>query len=291
MTQVAILGLGLMGGSLGLALKQRHPTITVHGYTRSRERGQLALSRGAINHFHDQPGDAVRTADLVVLCAPILAIPEQLQSVMEYLKDDAVVTDVGSTKSEVQHACSVLLKGRGAVFVGSHPIAGSEQQGMDAAKEDLYQDALVVVTADSGIPAGKVHAVREMWIKAGANVCEMSPGEHDQVLALTSHLPHIMAAILAATVGRPGLRKDIPRFCGTGFEDTTRIAEGGVDIWLDIIKTNRRPILQELLVFQEKLKQFIEKLEDHEFIAIEGTLNEGRNSRKAFTNYGHQTSS
>lgn len=291
MTHVAILGLGLMGGSLGLALKSRHPAVKVHGFTRSKERGQLAIKRGAIDHFYDQPGDAVRTADLVILCAPILSIPEQLISVRDCLKDDAVVTDVGSTKVDVQKECLKILKGRGAVFVGSHPIAGSEQQGMDAARADLYEGAMVVVTPDPGNQANKVQAVKNLWTNAGADVYEMRPEEHDQILALTSHLPHIMAVILAVTVGRPGLRKDIPQFCGTGYEDTTRIAEGGIDIWMDILKTNHRPILQELLVFREKLNQFIEKLEENEFTAIERALNEGKNSRKAFTDYGNQTSS
>jgi len=291
MTQLAILGLGLMGGSLGLALKKRDPAIQVHGFTRSKERGQLAIKRGAIDHFHEKPGDAVHTADLVVLCAPILSIPEQLTSVRNYLKEGAIVTDVGSTKADIQETCRNILKGQGAVFVGSHPIAGSEQQGMDAARDDLYDGAMVVVTADRQTPENLVQVVKDLWIKAGAIVCEMQPDEHDQVLALTSHLPHIMAAILAATVGRPGLRKDIPQFCGTGYQDTTRIAEGGVDIWMDIIKTNHRPIIQELLVFREKLNQFIEKLEENEFTAIEGALNEGKSSRKAFTDYGHQTSS
>jgi len=291
MTHVAILGLGLMGGSLGLALKSRHPTIKVHGFTRSKERGQLALQRAAIDHFYEQPGDAVRTADLVVLCAPILSIPDQLISVRDYLKDDAVVTDVGSTKADVQEACLKILKGRSAVFVGSHPIAGSEQQGIDAARVDLYDGAMVVVTPSPDTPGKKVQAVRNLWSSVGAAVYEMRPEEHDQILALTSHLPHIMAVILAATVGRPELRKDIPQFCGTGYEDTTRIAEGGIDIWMDILKTNHRPILQELLVFREKLNQFIEKLEENEFTAIERALNEGKISRKAFRDYGNQTSS
>lgn len=291
MTEVAILGLGLMGGSLGLALKARRTGIVVHAYTRSEERGRQAVARGAVDHLHATPGDAVRNADIVVLCAPILAIPGQLTLIKHALKRGAVVTDVGSTKADVQKECIRLLDGDAATFVGSHPIAGSEQQGIEAARADLYVDAMVIITPEPSMDEAAVNAVRRLWELAGARICEMDAAEHDRILALTSHLPHVMASILAATVGRPGLRQDLPEYCGTGYEDTTRIAEGGVDIWMDIIKSNREPILQELLVFRQKLDLFIEKLEAKRFTDIEGALTEGKNSRKAFTDYGNQTSS
>jgi len=288
MKDVAILGLGLMGGSLGLALKREQPSITIHGFTRSAERGQLALSRGAIDFVYKNPAEAAKNADIVVLCAPILAIPEQLSSVLAVLKPGSIVTDVGSTKADVQQKCRELLRGTHAVFIGSHPIAGSEQQGMEAARDDLYQKAMVVITPDDLVQSEQVEMIRRMWTLVGAVVAEMTPEEHDRVLALTSHVPHLMASLLAATVGRPGLRADLPKFCGTGYRDTTRIAEGGVDIWMDILKTNRDPIIQELSVLRQKLDQFIEKLEENEFPAIERALIEGKTSRKAFTDYGHE---
>jgi len=291
MNDVAILGLGLMGGSLGLALKQACPGITVHGYTRSASRGQCALDRGAIDRFHPTPEDTVRTADVVVLCAPILAIPDQLKSVIPALKRGAVITDVGSTKVDIQQRCRELLKGHPAIFIGSHPIAGSEQQGMEAAKVDLYRKAMVVITPDPGTEPSAVDRIHQLWTATGAVVTGMTPEEHDRVLALTSHLPHIMAALLAATVGRPGLRPDLPAYCGAGYRDTTRIAEGGVDIWVDILQTNRRPIIEEMSVFRQKLDDLIEKLELNEVSAIERALIEGKSSRKAFTDYGHQYNS
>lgn len=285
--QVAIMGLGLMGGSLGLALRSRHPAVKVHGYTRSAARGELARQRGAVDAIHADAAAAVREADIVVLCAPILSIPDQLRSVMDALKPGALVTDVGSTKAEVQRACVDVLAGRAATFIGSHPIAGSEQQGMEAARADLYDGATVVVTPDAGTDAVRTEVVAGLWRMVGAEVAIMTPGEHDQVLALTSHLPHVMASVLAVTVGRPGLRPDLPHYCGTGYLDTTRIAEGGVDIWMDIVKTNRTALLDELKVFRGNLDRLIEKLEQNKFAAIEGILAEGKSSRRAFTEYGH----
>ena len=291
MSDVAILGLGLMGGSLGLALKQRKPETRIHGFTRSAERGNLAIQRGAIDAFYQEPGLAVKQADVVVLCAPIMSIPTQLESILSFLKPGAVVTDVGSTKLFIQTACRRLLENHPAVFIGSHPIAGSELQGMDAARADLYENAMVVVTPEGDEPRSALELVNNIWIDVGARVCEMPPREHDHVLATTSHLPHIMASLLSSTVGRPGLRDDLPAFCGTGYRDTTRIAAGGTDIWIDILKSNQSAISQELMEFREMLSRFIEKLDRSEFIAIEEFLNEGKTSREAFTNYGNQINS
>jgi prephenate dehydrogenase len=288
---VAILGLGLMGGSLGLALKRAQPGLVVHGHTRSVERGRCAVERGAVDHFHTDASSAVAGADLVVLCAPILAIPAQLAAVRDALKRGAVVTDVGSTKAEIQKQCHDLLAGRDALFVGSHPIAGSEQQGMESAKVDLYEKAMVVITPDSTTPRHAVIAIASLWKLAGAVVSEMSPEAHDRILALTSHVPHVMASLLAATVGRPGLSPDLPAYCGSGYRDTTRIAEGGVDIWLDILRTNRGPIATELKVLRLKLDALIEQLEQNDISAIERALSDGKNARKAFTAYGHQHNS
>lgn len=288
---VAILGLGLMGGSLGLALKRAIPGLVVHGHTRSAERGRCAVERGAVDHFHADAAASVADAEVVVLCAPILAIPAQLASVRDALKNGAVITDVGSTKTEIQRQCRDLLAGRSAVFVGSHPIAGSEQQGMEAAKVDLYRKAMVVITPDPGTPRAAVATVESLWKLAGAVVSTMSPEAHDRILALTSHVPHIMASLLAATVGRPGLTPDLPAYCGSGYRDTTRIAEGGVDIWLDILRTNRGPIASELSVLRQKLDALIEQLEHNDISAIERALSDGKNARKAFTAYGHQHNS
>jgi prephenate dehydrogenase len=287
MKDVAILGLGLMGGSLGLALKRRFgASITVHGHTRSIARGELAIKRGAIDRFHPVPADAVRAADVVVLCAPILSIPAQLASVRDGLKAGAVVTDVGSTKEVIQQQCRDLLAGRPVHFIGSHPIAGSEQQGMEAAQDDLYEGAMVVVTPGPGDSPSAVDVVTALWQGVGAVVCTMTADEHDRVLATTSHLPHLLASLLAVTVGRPGLRPDLPAFCGAGYRDTTRVAEGGTDIWVDILMSNQAAILNELRIFRQNLDGLIEKLEHRDISAIERTLEAGRISRKEVTEYG-----
>lgn len=291
MKSVAILGLGLMGGSLGLALKKARPSILVQGSTRSRERGELARQRGAIDAYFEDPRDAVRDADVVVCCAPILAIPDQVRAIAAHLKPGAVVTDVGSTKEYIQRACRAIISAHGSFFVGSHPIAGSEQQGMEAAREDLYRNAVVVLTPDETADSGAVETVRALWVLSGAVVTLMAPEEHDRVLASTSHLPHLIASLLAATVGRAGHRPDLPQYCGAGYRDTTRIATGGTDIWMDIVKSNRAALTIELKAFADKLGVMIEKLEHQSYSDIQALLEEGKNARQAFTTYGHQSNS
>lgn len=292
MKEVSIIGLGLMGGSLGLALKGSGSAIRVTGITRSRDRGELAVQLGAVDAWTMDHGEGVASADVVVCCAPILSIPAQIESVARFTKHGAVITDVGSTKVEIQSRGEMIARSAAkGMFIGSHPIAGSEQQGIEHARADLYRGNLVVITPGTSAKADDKRLVRKMWEQAGGVVVEMDPAEHDRTLAATSHLPHVIASLLAATIGRPGMRADLARFCGTGYRDTTRIAAGGVDIWLDIIRSNRAPITAELKVFAKHLDDLIEKLDKQEYSDIEKHLADGKKARQAFTNYGNHINS
>jgi len=292
MKEVAIIGLGLMGGSLGLALKKASPVLRVVAVSRSPDKGQQAVKKGAADVAITDAARAVAGADVVVCCAPILSIPVQVDSIVRHMKKGSVITDVGSTKADLQNRCMDLVKSNpGTTFIGSHPIAGSEQQGMDHARADLYRGNLVVLTPDASHSAEQKSRVRDLWELAGGVVVEMSPEVHDKTLAATSHLPHMIASLLAETIGRAGMRPDLHRFCGTGYRDTTRIATGGVDIWLDILKSNRDAIAHELKEFKKELDDLIEKLERKDFSAIEKHLMEGKQARQAFTHYGNHINS
>jgi prephenate dehydrogenase len=287
---VSIHGLGLMGGSLGLALKQvLGDAVTVHGYTRSVARGEAALARGAIDVWHEDAAASARAAQVVVLCAPICAIPDQLAPLVEVLGEGAVVTDVGSTKEELQRICTGQLAGRSAVFVGSHPIAGSEQQGIEAARSDLYQKSVTVITPDAATPDRAVALVRDLWTTVGSTVVATTPAEHDRLLAATSHLPHLIAGLLALTVAGTGGRTDIGRFCGSGFRDTTRIAEGGIEIWRDILATNRSAILEALTAYRGRVDGLMELLAKNDGSGIEAVLKEAKAARRAVIDYGNKT--
>ena len=281
MNRIAILGLGLMGGSLGLALKSRKgASAKVCGYARRPETRKLALKLNAMDEVFDDPAKAVEGADLVVLCVPILAIPDLVAKCRGSLKRGCLVTDVGSTKAQLTEQIDVHLKGTGAVFVGSHPIAGSEQQGLDAARANLYEQAVVVMTPADGRTGPAVETLKNFWESLGATVKVMTPDEHDRVVARTSHLPHIAAALVSATVGRDGDLRQIGTYCGPGFCDTTRIAEGSPEVWHDIIQSNRECLSGELAQLKAALEQVSSLVEKGSSEQLLKFLENGRSKRR-----------
>ena len=253
---IAILGLGLMGASLALALKKRGFAGRLLGYARRETTRNQALQDGMFDEVFADPADCVVDADIVVVCVPIWTIATLAEKIAGALRPNAVVTDVGSTKSELLKTLEPLFAGRKAFFVGSHPIAGSEKTGIEAGDPDLYEGRLTVVCPSDHAPADAKQAVSELWKAAGSEVVEMSPAAHDAMLASTSHLPHMVAAALARSVadGDPAGKAD---FCGTGFKDTTRVASGSADMWVDIIDTNRTALEAELDRFHEELQGLI----------------------------------
>ena len=248
---VAILGLGLMGGSLGMALRNlTRDRPHVRGYARREETRDAALSDGVVDSVFDDPADCCVGADIVVVCVPVFAIEDVLRESLAGIEQGTVVTDVGSTKNALSEKAARLLARQGAIFVGSHPIAGSEASGIEAARADLYNNAVVVVTPNSDTPQSCIDDVYRLWASLGSRVRQMSALVHDELLARTSHLPHLVAAVLTRAV----LRDDeADAFCGSGFLDSTRIASGTEDIWLDIVQSNREAILVELDVMRDEL--------------------------------------
>ena len=278
MRTVAIIGLGLMGGSLGLALKKRG-AFAVHGWTRSPETAAAAVSRGAVDVMHDSLVDAVREADLVIYCAPILRIPGLVADSLDALKPGALLTDVGSTKQQLRDALEPLLAGRSADFIGSHPICGSEKTGIDAARDNLYQDAVVVVTPDPTSPPPRITALTRFWQLVGSQVHVTTPEQHDRLLARTSHLPHMIASLLATVVGRVP-EDHLGPFCGTGYRDATRLADGSPEIWHDILMSNRDSVRQELTAFSSALEDLIERLDKQDADGIQQVLERGKQARQ-----------
>ena len=251
MKTIAIIGLGLMGSSLGLALKKRGAEVCVRACARRAETRDRALELGAADLVFEKPAEAVAGADLVAICVPIWSIAELAKEIIPALKPGATVTDVGSTKTELIALMKDLFADSEASFVGSHPIAGSEKTGVDAGNPDLYDGRLTVV-CPAGAPTDAVTEISNLWKSVGSDVIEMSAVQHDAILATTSHLPHMVAAALARSVGT-----EKADFCGAGFFDTTRVASGSADMWVDIIDTNRAPLEAELDRFHEELQGLI----------------------------------
>lgn len=252
---VTIIGVGLLGGSLGLALKAYDPAIRVAGVGRRAVSLQQALDVGAIDTAHLDASQAVADSDLVVLATPVGAFEQHLSSIAGCLKKGAAVTDVGSTKAAVVRSAGRIL-GPSAPFVGSHPMAGSEQKGPAFARADLFAGATCIVTPTKTTPAALTRRVEKFWQALGMATVRMTPAAHDRAVARVSHLPHALAALLMMLPGKADLE-----IAANGFRDTTRLASGDMEMWRDIFLTNRAAILSALDDFDESLMHLRDLLE------------------------------
>ncbi len=281
MKKIAILGLGLMGGALGLALKARGGCQAVTAYARREATRLEALRLKAVDAVFSDPAEAVQGADLAILCVPVFSMQALAAAARPGLKPGCLVTDVGSTKALLTEQIRLSLRGSGAVFVGSHPIAGSEQQGLEAARADLYAGAVTIITRDGSEPPDALERVSQFWRGVGSVVRVMAPAEHDRIMARTSHLPHVAAALVAATVGREQAAAQVGAFCGPGFRDVTRVAEGSPDVWMDILQSNRPAVAAELRQLKIRLEAVLAALEGGDDDAVRQFLEEGRAARRA----------
>lgn len=279
MKRVAIIGLGLMGGSLGLDLR-RLGLAKVSAFARRGETRKLALELGAADTVHDTPQGAIHGANLVVLCTPVCTMPQLVRDCMTAFEPGCVVTDVGSTKAELVREMSSMFQGKQVIFVGSHPMAGSEKTGMESAIHHLYDGAVTAITPEPGTPEEGVQSVAALWTGVGSTVVRLTPREHDAMVARTSHLPHLAAALLVATATREPALDCIQAFCGPGFRDATRIASGSPEMWHDIVKTNRGAILEELQSYGQSLGKLIGLIEQQDYSGVRELLEQARQSRE-----------
>lgn len=249
--RLSVLGVGLLGGSIGLALKSKSNSCKIMGYGHRAESLQLAQRLGAIDEYATDPAQAVRDCELVVLCTPVGAFQQVLGKIAPALHPGTIVTDVGSTKRSVVQLAEKLLP-QGVHFVGSHPMAGSERRGVQAARADLYRGALCITTPTARTDFTALYKVESFWQELGMRVTRLSPDDHDRLLADVSHLPHALASLLVLSAAQQALP-----LAGKGFLDTTRIAAGDAGLWRDIFLDNR----DNLRVSITKLRQRLEELE------------------------------
>jgi len=241
---VAILGPGLIGGSLALALAERSLTRRLMIYARSPH--ALDAIRTAV--LTGNPSEAVRDADVVVLCVPIEAMPALVHEFRDALKPTALVTDVGSVKESVDNDLAPLLENR-ALWIGSHPMAGSDQAGFIAARPDLFDGAAVVLTPTRHTQHDAVHRAEDFWRAVGARIFTYEPKHHDLLIAQISHLPHLLAAALVNQAS-----EEACQLAGGGFRDTTRVASGSPELWAEILLANSPAITRQLDLLMTQIK-------------------------------------
>jgi prephenate dehydrogenase len=256
--KVAILGGGLLGGSLALALGRQDSAPEVNLWARRDETVDLALARG-IEGATSNLREAITDADLVVLAVPVGAMPSLMKSALSYgLSGDALITDVGSVKGQVHATLPPLLVENGNPFIGSHPMAGSEHGGIEAAKETLFENAACLLTNDQRVGDLRRHQLERFWQSVGCRTTWMLSAVHDEVVARISHLPHVIAAAGAIVALRDAAEG---KFGGGGLRDTTRVAGGDPVMWAEILMENRAALAAPLRETITELREMLASLE------------------------------
>ena len=260
--RVAVIGVGLIGGSFALALKQAQACARVVGVGRSPANLKQALERGVIDAIETDAGAAARGAQLVLIAAPVAQFPPILKSLARDLAPGTVITDAGSTKRDVVAAAREALGAKSAQFVPAHPIAGAEKSGAGAAYAELFRNRRVILTPLEENSRAAVSTVEQAWVACGARVFRMDPAEHDAVLATVSHLPHVLAYALVHEVAQRGNAQQLFSYAAGGFRDFTRIASSQPEMWRDICLANRDRLKHELQTYAGKLGEMMRLLDD-----------------------------
>ncbi|HEY8354853.1 MAG TPA: prephenate dehydrogenase/arogenate dehydrogenase family protein [Methylophilaceae bacterium] len=255
MKKLVIFGVGLIGGSLALALKRRRPDLHIVGIGRDGESLQTAVELGVIDETGIPVEAAMRNADIVVIAAPVAQTPHILKRIAPHVQDGTVITDVGSTKSDVIDYAAAILGSQFSQFVPGHPIAGAEKSGVTAARADLFDDRNVVLTPTARTDTASRDKVFKMWVEVGARVCEMSADHHDHIFAAVSHLPHLLAFALVDDLAARENAEELFAFAASGFRDFSRIAGSSPEMWRDISLANREALLDEIDAYQASLQK------------------------------------
>ncbi len=266
--KITIIGVGLLGGSIGLAVKRRRLAREVAGFVRRTASLKDCEKAGAVDYATTDLLAAVSNADLVILCTPLSQMRSRVVEMLPALKRGAIVTDVGSVKAGVVRELESLIQKGGAHFIGSHPMAGAEKTGVSAARGDLFVSAVCVVTPTEKSNEAAVRKVESFWKSLGARVLKLAPEQHDVLVSRSSHLPHVVAAALTNLVLAPASSEFQSALCANGFRDTTRIGSGSPEMWRDIALANRKNLSRSVDAFISELQKFQRVLKNNDAKAI-----------------------
>ena len=259
--KLAIIGVGLIGGSMARALREEGVVQEIVGCGRSKPNLERAVELGVIDHYTHDIGEAVRGADLIVLAVPLGAMEATFRAMQGHLADDAVITDVGSVKGSVVEDAVKVFGEIPAFLVPGHPIAGTERSGVEASFPELFRNRRVILTPLDNTDPQALQKVEQVWRHCGADLSYMAVAHHDEVLAATSHLPHMLAYSLVDSLARMKENDEIFRYAAGGFRDFTRIASSNPVMWRDICLANREALGGMLKRFADELHGMADALE------------------------------
>lgn len=273
--RAVIVGMGLLGGSIGMAMRERRVASTVIGVGRRPETLDAALRRGAVDEATLELKHALPDADLVIVCTPVQNVARIVRQADSAINSSALITDVGSTKGNICRELEEPVP----TFIGSHPLAGSHQSGVEFAQGDLLEGKTTIVTPSPTSSPLLVQDLEKFWQSLGSQTVQMTPQSHDQAVARTSHLPHVVAAALAACT-----EEHVLPLVAAGWCDTTRVAGGNVDLWSQILSENRGPTLTAMRHFASHFDQWLAALESEDTNQLESLLTLGKQKRDSLGN-------
>lgn len=273
---VSILGVGLIGGSLALALKENKLVNKIIGYGRNEQRLKEALKLGIIDSYTTSLKEASQS-ELIVLATPAGIFEKIILEMLDYLKKGTIIIDVGSVKENIVNTIEPILP-LGVSFIGTHPIAGSDKAGFEHSRADLFKKAKVIITPTENTDKSALQKVSNLWLKIGAVVEYMSAEQHDKIYALVSHLPHLICFCMVNTVAE--LDKNFIKYAGSGFKDATRIAKSSPEVWRDIFIMNDKNILHCLETFIKNLEEIKKMLSKREIEEVKIFIEKAKKLRE-----------
>ena len=260
--KITIIGVGLIGGSLARALKERNLAKAVFGYGRDQTRLEEAQKSNVIDAFSTNIKEAIDEANIVVIATPVGTFKDILDQIEPLISSNVIITDVGSTKSDIVNIVNDVLKDKSSYFIPAHPIAGKERSGFEVSDSKLYDGKKVIITPQETNSPESIDVIDQMWKNVGADVDFMSAESHDNLLGMTSHLPHMLAFSLVNYLVDQNPNASI--YAGGGFKDFSRIASGDAIMWRDICLQNKNQIMNHLKGYQSTLDDLLEAINDED---------------------------
>ena len=280
--KLCIIGVGLIGGSLARALKKVGAVGEVVGSGRNVSHLEIAKSLGVIDTVETDIALAVKGCDMVVVAVPLGAMQSVFEKIAPVITEDMIITDVGSAKASVIEAAKIAFNTLPKTFIPGHPIAGTEKSGVEASFPELYENRRVIITPLENSSNDAITKVRGMWQACGADVVETTVDHHDEVLAATSHLPHMLAFSLVDTLAKMDSKNEIFDFAAGGFRDFTRIASSDPDMWRDICLSNGDALVTMIKKFSDDLQLLSKAIENNDSTYLEETFSRAKKARDEF---------
>ncbi len=284
MKKILIFGIGLIGGSIALKIKEEQLFDEVIGMGRKGGRVlEPFVISGMLNSIAYDIEKTIESVDLIIIATPVAQTKKILKAIYPSLKKNTLLTDVGSTKSNIMNDAKEILKEKYIQFIGSHPIAGSEKHGPDTSDYKLFENKDIILTPHDKSPISSIDYLKEFWISLGGRVSIMTPTNHDEIFSTVSHLPHLLAFGLVNLINNKSNKSELLNFAASGFRDFSRIAASSPEVWRDISLANKEAILNDLKLYKDEISSIIKLIDEDDVTMLDKYLLQASTTRSKWT--------